>query len=110
MLLFAPYARFIPRAAIAGVLLAIAWGMIDRHEIRRVFRTSRTETAIMGVTFVATLVQPLDFAILAGMLFSLAFFVIRSSLPRVYQVVPGQTVPAPRSRRGTHRSARSSAS
>ncbi len=42
----------------------------------------------MGVTFLATMTQPLDFAILAGILFSLAFFVIRSSLPRVYQVVP----------------------
>ena len=88
MLLLAPYARFIPRAAIAAVLLAIAWGMMERHEIRRVFKTSRTEGAIMGVTFLATLTQPLDFAILAGILFSLAFFVIRSSLPRVYQVVP----------------------
>jgi SulP family sulfate permease len=88
MLLFAPYARFIPRAAIAGVLLAIAWGMIERFEIRRVFRTSRTEGAVMAVTFLATMTQPLDFAILGGILFSLAFFVIRSSLPRVYQVVP----------------------
>jgi SulP family sulfate permease len=88
MLLLAPYARYIPRAAIAGVLLAIAWSMIERHEVRRVFKTSRTEGAIMAVTFLATLTQPLDFAILAGILFSLAFFVIRSSLPRVYQVVP----------------------
>ncbi len=88
MLMFAPYARYIPRAAIAAVLLAIAWGMLERHQILRVFKTSRTEGAIMGVTFLATLVQPLDFAILAGILFSLAFFVIRSSLPRVYQVVP----------------------
>ena len=42
----------------------------------------------MAITFGATLVLPLDFAVLAGVLFSLAFFVIRSSLPRVYQVVP----------------------
>jgi SulP family sulfate permease len=88
MLLFAPYARYIPRAAIAAVLLSIAWKMIERHQIRRVFKTSRTEGIIMGVTFVGTMTQPLDFAILAGILFSLAFFVIRSSLPRVYQVVP----------------------
>ena len=88
MLLFAPSARYIPKAAIAAVLLAIAWGMLERHQILRVFKTSRTEGTIMAVTFVATLVQPLDFAILAGILFSLAFFVIRSSLPRVYQVVP----------------------
>lgn len=91
MLLFAPYARYIPRSAIAGVLLAIAWGMIDRDAIRRVFRTSKTETAIMVMTFLATLTQPLDFAILAGVLFSLAFFVLRSALPRVYPVVPDPT-------------------
>jgi SulP family sulfate permease len=91
MLLLAPYARFIPRAAIAAVLLNIAWRMVDREAIRRVFHTSRTETAIMAVTFIATLTQPLDFAILGGILFSLAFFVIRSALPRVYQVVPDET-------------------
>ncbi len=91
MLMFAPYARYIPRAAIAGVLLAIAWGMIERHQIRRVFKTSRSEVTIMAATFIATLTQPLDFAILAGILFSLAFFVIRSALPRVYQVVPDET-------------------
>jgi SulP family sulfate permease len=45
----------------------------------------------MAVTFIATLTQPLDFAILGGILFSLAFFVIRSALPRVYQVVPDPT-------------------
>jgi SulP family sulfate permease len=91
MLLFAPYARYIPRAAIAGVLLVIAWTMIDRYSIRRVFATSRAEIAIMAVTFIATLTQPLDLAILGGILFSLAFFVIRSALPRVYQVVPDPT-------------------
>jgi len=91
MLLLAPYARFIPRTAIAGVLLNIAWGMVDREAVRRVFKTSRTEVAIMVVTFVATLTQPLDFAILGGVLFSLAFFVIRSALPGVYQVVPDET-------------------
>lgn len=91
MLLFAPWARFIPRPAIAGVLLAIAWGMVDRAAIRRVFKTSRTESAIMAVTFLATMTQPLDFAILAGVLFSLGFFVLRSALPRVYPVVPDAT-------------------
>ena len=91
MLLLAPWASYIPRAAIAGVLLVVAWGMIDRAAIRRVIRTSRSETAVMAITFGATLVLPLDFAVLAGIVFSLAFFVIRSSLPRVYPVVPDAT-------------------
>ncbi|MHC4218557.1 MAG: SulP family inorganic anion transporter, partial [Planctomycetota bacterium] len=90
MLLFAPWARMIPKPAIAGVLLVIAWRMVDREGIRRVLRTSRSETAVMVLTFCATMVLPLDFAVLAGVVFSLAFFVIRSSLSRVDSVVPDE--------------------
>jgi SulP family sulfate permease len=88
VLLFAPWARLIPKPAIAGVLLIIAWRMVDRQGIRRVIRTSRMETAVMVLTFCATMVLPLEFAVLAGVVFSLAFFVIRSSVPRVNSVVP----------------------
>lgn len=88
MLLLAPYAGVIPRATIAGVLLVIAWRMVDWRAIRRIVRMSREETIILVLTFLATLVLPLDFAILSGIVFSLAFFVVRSSMPRVYPVVP----------------------
>jgi SulP family sulfate permease len=91
MLVLAPYATYIPRASIAAVLFVVAWGMIDREGTRRAIRTSRSESAVMAITFGATLTLPLDFAVLAGVLFSLAFFVIRSSLPRVYPVVPDET-------------------
>ncbi len=91
LLLFAPYARVIPRTAIAGVLLVIAWNMVDRSTIKRVIRTSWRETVIMSVTFLATLVLPLDFAILSGIVFSLAIFIVKSSLPRVFSTVPDPT-------------------
>jgi SulP family sulfate permease len=91
ILAFAPLVGMIPRPAIAGVLLVVAWRMIDRSLIRRVLRTSRSEAVIMTITFCATLVLPLDFAVLSGVGLSLAFFVIQSSLPRVVPVVPDQT-------------------
>lgn len=91
ILLLAPWAARIPRCAIAGVLLVVAWRMVDWEGMGRVLRTSRSETAVMTVTFGATLVLPLDFAVLAGVTFSLAFFIIRSSLPRVVPVVPDRT-------------------
>ncbi len=91
VLLFAPIAGLIPKAAIAGVLLVVAWGMLDTPAIMRVIRTSRGDAAIMGITFAATIFLPLDFAVLSGVVFSLAFFVIRSSLPRVVPVVPDPT-------------------
>jgi SulP family sulfate permease len=91
ILLLAPFARAIPRAAIAGVLLVIAWNMVDRAAIKRVIKASRWETSIMTVTFLATLILPLDFAILSGIVFSLTVFIVNSSLPRVYPVVPDST-------------------
>jgi SulP family sulfate permease len=90
-LAFAPLVGMIPRPAIAGVLLAVAWQMVDRALIRKVMRTSRTEAVIMTITFCATLVLPLDFAVLSGVGLSLAFFVIQSSLPRVMAVVPDRS-------------------
>lgn len=91
MLLLAPMARFIPKAALSAVLFVVAYKMIDRQGIRRVLATSREESAIMAATFLATLTLPLEFAVLSGVVLSLAFFVIHSSLPRVFQVVPDPT-------------------
>jgi rhodanese-related sulfurtransferase/anti-anti-sigma regulatory factor len=91
MLLLAPWVGRIPKASIAGVLFVVAWRMVDRAGIRRVLRTSKAETTILVATFGATLVLPLDFAVLAGVVFSLGFFVLRSSLPRVVPVVPDPT-------------------
>ncbi len=91
MLVLAPYAHFIPKASIAAVLLVVAWGMIDREGTRKAIKTSRSETAVMAMTFAATLTLPLDFAVLSGVILSLAIFVIRSSMPSVYPTVPDPT-------------------
>ncbi len=87
-LALAPYARFIPRAGLAGIILVVAYQMVDRWSIRRVMHASRTETLILWATFLSTLTLPLEFAVLAGVMLSLAIFVIQSSLPGVYPVVP----------------------
>ena len=91
MLLFAPLAGQIPKAALAGVIFVVAYEMVDRAAIARVFKTSKTEAAITAATFIATLTLPLEFAILTGVVLSLAFFIVRSSLPRVYATVPDES-------------------
>lgn len=90
-LLAAPWLASLPRAGLAGVLMLVAWGMIDRASIARVLRTSTAESAVMIVTFLATLLVPLEFAVLSGVLFSLGMYLYRSSLPRVVAVVPDPT-------------------
>jgi SulP family sulfate permease len=89
--LLAPSLHSMPRAAVAGVVMLVAWGMIDRQSIRRVVRSSRSESMVMGVTLLATILFPLEFAVLSGVIFSLAMHVYRESTPHVYPVVPDPT-------------------
>jgi SulP family sulfate permease len=91
VLAFGPAAAFLPRAALAGLIMFIAYNMVDWRGVRRVMRTSRAETGIMLATFAATLVLPLEFAVLAGVMLSLAIYIYQSSLPTVHTVVPDET-------------------
>ncbi|MEP0775253.1 MAG: STAS domain-containing protein [Acidobacteriota bacterium] len=91
ILLFGPLAAYLPHAALAGLILLIAWNMVDWHSIRRVIRASRAETLIKATTFAATLVLSLDVAILLGIILSLALYIYQSSMPTVHPVVPDET-------------------
>lgn len=86
----APLAAYLPRAALAGILILTAASLIDRREIARVARTSRGDTSIMLATFVSALTMPLQFAILAGVLVSFGRFLLKTSTPGVHAVVPDE--------------------
>jgi SulP family sulfate permease len=88
MLILAPLAVYVPRTALAGVLIVIAYRMVDRAEIVRILRGAREDAVIMGVTFLATVLLPLEFAVLAGILISLAIYILRTSTPQVISVLP----------------------
>lgn len=90
MFALAPLAVYLPRASLAGVLLVTAWGMADRTEMRKIVRSSFGDSSILVATFLATLLLPLEFAVLAGMLVSFARFLIKTSTPGVYPVVPDE--------------------
>jgi len=90
VLAFGPFAAYLPRASIAGLLLLVAWKMVDREGIRRVMRTSRSESAILAATFCATLAFPLEFAVLSGVILSLGYYIYQSSLPTVHAVFPDE--------------------
>lgn len=89
-LLLAPLAAYVPRAALAAVLLITAYNMVDRREMARIWRGAKGDSLIMVVTILATLLLPLQFAVLIGVLMSLAYYIWRTSVPRVYSVVPDE--------------------
>jgi SulP family sulfate permease len=93
VLLVAPLASYLPKAAMAGVLFLVAWGLIDRQEIRHMLHASRRETAVMAVTFFSALFLELEFAIFAGVLLSLVLYLERTSKPRIVTLAPDPRLP-----------------
>jgi sulfate permease, SulP family len=88
LLAVAPLVAFLPFAVVAGMLFLIAWNLIDLPRIRKILATGRGESAVLAVTFFATLVLDLDFAILIGVLVSLIFYLNRTSHPILRSLVP----------------------
>jgi len=68
LLFVGPFARHLPFAVIAGLLFMVAWGLIDRREIVRIWREEPMARAPLLVTFLATVTLSLEWAILLGLL------------------------------------------
>ena len=88
LLIIAPLTAYLPIAAMAGILLLVAYGLIDMHHIKTIIKTSRQETAVLVVTFLATLLVELEFAIYVGVILSLLMYLNRTSHPRFITLVP----------------------
>ncbi len=83
VLLVAPLTAYLPVAAMGGVILLVAWNLIDFHHIGSIVTLSKSETSILAITFLATLFLELEFAIYIGVLLSLVFFLARTSTPNI---------------------------
>lgn len=88
MFVLAPLAAFLPRAALAGVLIVTAVGMIDFAQISRIWRGARADAGILTLTLLGTLFLHIDFAVLSGILLSFAVYIMNTSVPKVYPVLP----------------------
>jgi len=89
----APYASYLPNAAMAAILFLVAYGLIDFHHIKRILKNSHTESVILITTFLATLFLELEFAILLGVILSLVMYLNRTSRPKIYSRVPDPRLP-----------------
>jgi sulfate permease, SulP family len=88
LLALAPALRFLPIASMAAILFLVAYSLIDWHHIGTILRTSRSESAVLIATLLATLFLQLEFAIYVGVALSLLLFLERSARPRVRDAVP----------------------
>ena len=83
VLLIAPLTAYLPIAAMGGVILLVAYNLIDFHHIRQTLTFSKSESAILLTTFFATLFLELEFAIYLGVLLSLVLFLAKTSTPQI---------------------------
>jgi SulP family sulfate permease len=88
LLLIAPLTAYLPIPSMAGILLLVAYSLIDVHHIRRITRTSRPEAMVLLTTFLATLFVELEFAIYVGVILSLLLYLNRTSHPHFVTIVP----------------------
>ncbi len=80
LLLFAPAVELIPRAALGAMLIVIGVRAIDVPAIRSVWQTSVPTRTIMLITFIGTLVIPVQYAVLIGVALSVVQYTFSSSL------------------------------
>lgn len=78
ILVFAPYARFVPRAALAGILMLTAWRMVDRHALVHHMRATRFDAAIVAATAISAVAISIEFCVLIGVFMSFLLTVPRA--------------------------------
>lgn len=89
VLLAAPLALNVPLAALAGILLYVAWNMGEWHEFVRLKQFSLQYRTILVGTFVLTVVFDLTVAVEVGLILACVFFIYRmSTLFRVRPAAP----------------------
>jgi len=77
-----------PQASLAGVLFVVAAGMVDVKRMKRIWRAARVSRFLLAVTFVATLVLPLEWAIFASVGLGLAHHLAAGRSPRLQLLEP----------------------
>ena len=77
MLVAAPLASFIPLAALAGVLVTVAWNMAEKHDFATLMRASRGDAVVLLATFLLTIFRDLTEGIVAGFALSSLLFLHR---------------------------------
>ena len=78
MMVFAQYARFIPRSALAGLLMLTAARMVNLHDLRYHVRASRFDATIVAVTAIAAFAISIEFCVLIGVFMSFMLAVPRT--------------------------------
>ena len=77
MLIAAPLAKYVPLAALAAVLVIVAWGMAEKQEFWTLLRSSWGDATVLLATFLLTVFRDLTEGILVGFALGAVLFINR---------------------------------
>ncbi len=86
ILFVAPFAAYLPMPAMGGIILFVAYNLIDIKHIKEILKTSKRESTVLIITLLSTLLFELEFAIYIGVIFSLIFYLRLTSRPKVVEL------------------------
>jgi SulP family sulfate permease len=77
MMVFAPYAQYLPRATLAGILLVASYGMVDWKALAYHWRATKFDAAIVFATAFSAMAISVEFCVMVGVLMSFMLTVPR---------------------------------
>ncbi len=80
-----PYTRFIPQSTLAVLVIAIGISLLNKHAIRIVTRSTKSDAIVFGTTFISGLLMPLDMAIYIGVGISIILFLKKVARPEMIE-------------------------
>jgi len=72
---------YIPKAALAVLVIAISFSLFNIHQIRICLRSTSDDAVVIVFTFLSTLLAPLHVAIFIGVAISITLFLRKASKP-----------------------------
>ena len=93
LLFFAPYAKYIPTACLAGVMMVTAYNLINTKEIMKVVKLGKlkSDSLALWVTCFATILLPnLSYAIYLGIGLSIALYLRDTNKVPIKILIPSQ--------------------
>ncbi len=79
MLLFGSWAKLIPMATLAAILIVVAWNMSEYHVFLRLLKSPKSDIIVLLTTFGLTVIFDLTVAIEVGLLLAVILFMQRMS-------------------------------
>jgi SulP family sulfate permease len=83
LIFFTPLFYYLPKAVLAAIVMTAVFGLIDVREVIHLFRVNRVDLALLVLTFAVTLITGIEAGILAGVVASLVWVVVRTTRPHV---------------------------